>query len=262
MTPTATGAGLPRLIAIMDRLRAEDGCPWDRAQTLLTLKGYLIEETLEVLDVMTTDATEHCEELGDLLFQVVFQSRIRAEEGAFSLDDVIASIADKLERRHPHVFGDETIDDPAEVARRWESIKTTEGKSSRPSDVATDWSALVRAQKVGSRASRVGFDWPDIAGPVAKVHEELREVEEVLTAPDTAGAAARHHEIGDLLFSVVNVARHLGVSAEAALHDATARFGGRVERVQRTLEADGTTSKEASPETLDRLWELHKHARD
>jgi tetrapyrrole methylase family protein/MazG family protein len=259
MSGTPRPPQLERLAAIMARLRAPDGCPWDRAQTLLSLKPWLLEETQEVLDVMDKDATAHCEELGDLLFQVVFQARIREEAGAFDLADVVAGISDKLERRHPHVFGTETIEDAGAVAARWEAIKQTEGKTAAPADVAREWPALLRAQKVGSRASRQGFDWPDVSGPLAKVHEELGEVEGAMREPEAARAAALHHEVGDLLFAVVNLARHLGVSAEAALHDATGRFTGRVGRVQAAAAEQGLNTKDMDPAELDVLWERHKH---
>lgn len=259
MTSEPRPLNLERLADIMARLRAPDGCPWDREQTLLSLKPWLLEETQEVLDVMDGPADLHCEELGDLLFQVVFQSQIRKESGDFDIADVIAGIADKLERRHPHVFGTEIIDDPAVVATRWEAIKQSEGKNTTPSDIPRDWSALMRAQKAGSRASRRGFDWPDVSGPLAKIHEEAAEVEDALSFPPETRAAALHHEIGDLLFAVVNVARHLGVSAEAALHDATSRFAARVDRVNRVLDERGLNSTEVTATELDLLWERHKH---
>jgi tetrapyrrole methylase family protein/MazG family protein len=253
------GAGLDRLLGIMARLRAPDGCPWDRAQSLLSLKPWLLEEAVETLEVMDGDPALHCEELGDLLFQIVFQARLREEEGAFAMRDVVASIADKLERRHPHVFGAESIDDPAEVARRWDALKAEEGKTAHPAEVPDTWPALLRAQKVGSRASKLGFDWPDAAGPLAKVDEELAEVRAAMHAPASQRAAALHHEVGDLLFAVVNVARHLGVSAEAALHDASARFVGRVGRVEALLASDGLSAKTAGDAALDAAWERAKH---
>lgn len=245
----------------MARLRAPDGCPWDRAQTLLSLKPWLLEETVETLEVMDGDPELHCEELGDLLFQIVFQARLREEEGAFGMREVVASIADKLERRHPHVFGEETIEDTAEVARRWDALKAEEGKTARPADVPETWPALLRAQKAGSRAAKAGFDWPDAGGPLAKVDEELAEVRAAMGEPESTRAAALHHEVGDLLFAVVNVARHLGVSAEAALHDATARFVGRVERVEAALAEDGLTAKTVDAAALDVAWERAKHDR-
>lgn len=243
----------------MARLRAPDGCPWDRAQSLLSLKPWLLEEAVETLEVMDGDPGLHCEELGDLLFQIVFQARLREEEGAFGMREVVAGIADKLERRHPHVFGAESIDDPDEVARRWDVLKAEEGKTAHPAEVSGSWPALLRAQKVGSRASKLGFDWPDAAGPLAKVDEELAEVRAAMCEPAPRRAAALHHEVGDLLFAVVNVARHLGVSAEAALHDASARFVGRVERVEAALAAEGLTAKTVGEAALDAAWERAKH---
>jgi tetrapyrrole methylase family protein/MazG family protein len=256
----SAGPAIERLAAIMGRLRAPDGCPWDREQTLLSLRHYLVEEAQEVLEVMEGQPAAHCEELGDLLFQVVFQSQIRAEQGDFALADVITGIADKLERRHPHVFGTEQADDATAVLTRWEALKRAEGKPHAVSDVAVDWPALLRAHKVSVRAAREGFDWPDAAGPLAKVVEETAEVQAAMAL--TAGserAAALHHELGDLLFAATNLARKLGVSPEAALHDATARFTGRVARVTAALAAEGLTPLTAGPDTLDAAWERLKH---
>ncbi len=256
------GPEIVRLAGIMARLRAPDGCPWDRAQSLLSLRHYLVEETQEVLEVMEGPAHLHREELGDLLFQIVFQSQIRSESGDFTLGDVIAELADKLERRHPHVFGAaEALADADTVATRWEAIKREEGKAHKVADVPADWPALLRAHKVSTRAAREGFDWPDVEGPLAKVAEETAEVREALAMPPgPAREAALHHEVGDLLFAAVNLARKAGVSPEAALHDATARFTGRVARVTEALAADGHHPRSVPPEVLDAAWERLKHA--
>jgi tetrapyrrole methylase family protein/MazG family protein len=257
----SAGAAIERLEAIMARLRAPDGCPWDREQSLLTLRHYLVEETQEVLEVMEGAPVAHCEELGDLLFQIVFQSQIRREDGHFELTDVIAGIADKLERRHPHVFGGESVATADAVLTQWEALKRAEGKTHAVADVPAGWPALLRAHKVSVRAAREGFDWPDVEGPLAKVAEETAEVRGAMALPDgPARADALHHELGDLLFAAVNVARKLGVSPEAALHDATVRFTGRVARVTAALSDAGLTPSTAGPEALDAAWERLKHA--
>jgi MazG family protein len=227
---TARDPDLGRLQRIMARLRAPDGCPWDREQSLETLRHYLLEESYEVLEVMTgARPEEHCEELGDLLLQIAFQSQIRSETNNFQLADVVDSICHKMLRRHPHVFGEEDAQDAAAVSSRWEEIKLAEGKRGGPSDVSRQLPALMRAEKIGSKAAKLGFDWPDIAGPIAKVREELAEVEGALG--DGGDRERLHAELGDLLFAVVNVARHLEVRPEQALHHASDRVTRRVEGV-------------------------------
>jgi len=252
------GASLTRLVEIMDRLLAPDGCPWDREQTLETLRPFLVEETYEVLDALARrDVAGHCEELGDLLMQIVFHAAIRRAEGAFAIDDVVASISEKLVRRHPHVFGDtKNIDTPDQVLAQWETIKRAEKaaaglKSDRALAGVPQGPALARAQKLGGRASKVGFDWPDWEGSYAKIEEEVVELKEAARAKDTA---AIHHELGDLLFAVVNVARKLGVDAENALVDATNRFQQRFEFVEDRLTDRGKTPRTSTLEEMDSLW--------
>lgn len=247
---------LARLAGIMHALRAPDGCPWDREQSLETLRHYLLEESHEVLEVMTgEDAALHCEELGDLLLQIAFQAQLRSETGAFDLADVVASICDKLESRHPHVFGDERAADAAAVSRRWDEIKHREGKPRGPAGVSQHLPALMRAEKIGEKAAKLGFDWPDPEGPLAKVSEELRELEAARAIEDPALRSRRlHEELGDLLFSVVNVARHLGVRPELALHDASARFLTRFAAVS----AQVPDTRTATLDELDRAWEAAK----
>lgn len=251
---------LGRLARVMADLRA--GCPWDREQTLETLRHFLLEETYEVLEVMNSpDSAAHCEELGDLLFQVVFQSQIRSENGDFELADVVDAIADKLIFRHPHVFAGETVADRDAVVKRWDELKRAEGKPQGPAGVSERFPALIRAEKVGSRAAKSGFDWPDLSGPIAKIREELAELEEVVGTPtitDSQRAARLHAELGDLLFAVVNVARHLGVRAEVALDDATTRFVRRFAHVEDSLHADGRRIEETAATELDRRWEAAK----
>lgn len=244
---------LGRLARVMDALRAPDGCPWDREQSLETLRHYLLEETHEVLEVMTGDEPElHCEELGDLLLQIAFQSQIRSESGSFQIADVVDAITDKLLRRHPHVFGDESVADAAAVTVRWDELKKAEGKPEGPAAVSEALPALMRAEKVGQKAKKVGFDWPDVRGPIAKVREELAEIEAELAAA-TVDPTRVHAELGDLLFSVVNLARHLEVRPELALHDATARFITRFEGVMRRVDPAARTL-----ESLDAAWEAEK----
>lgn len=250
--------GLDRLRQVVERLRAPDGCPWDRRQSLESMVHYLLEETYEVVDVMTADADAHREELGDLLFQIVFHAQLRAEEGAFTLDEVVDGIADKLIRRHPHVFGDEDGSDPERVALRWEQLKREEGRG--PLDgIPRALPALMRAEKVGKRAARVGFDWPDVDGPIDKLREEVDELAEAAKSGDRDQAL---HELGDVLFSAVNVARHLKVHPEDALTGTTERFMARFAWVLARLEAEspGTTPEEAGLERLDRLWDEAKLA--
>ena len=248
---------LGRLARIMAALRAPDGCPWDREQSLETLRHYLLEEAHEVLEVMTgDDPAAHCEELGDLLLQIAFQSQIRSESGAFELADVVDVICDKMERRHPHVFGDEHAADAGHVTRRWDEIKRQEGKAEGPGAVSGTLPALMRAEKIGHKAAKVGFDWPDVRGAIAKVREELDELERELPGPGAERDPVRvHAELGDLLFAVTNVARHLGVRPELALHDAsvtfTRRFDAMVARLPRAPEA-------CNAEELDAAWEAVK----
>ena len=262
----APGSSLSRLVEIMDRLLAPDGCPWDREQTLASLRPFLVEETYEVLDALERDHVEdHREELGDLLMQVVFQAALRQAEGAFGIDDVVAEICDKLVRRHPHVFGAPGASDArtsAEVLTQWEQIKAGEKAKKAAAAARTlggvlpGLPALARAQKLGDKAGLVGFDWGGWQGSLAKVREEVDEVTEV--AP-TAGAAA-HHEIGDLLFAVVNLARKLGVDAESALHDASRRFTQRFEYIEDRLGEAGRRPADSNLEEMDALWNAAKAA--
>jgi uncharacterized protein YabN with tetrapyrrole methylase and pyrophosphatase domain len=261
----------------MDHLLAPGGCPWDREQTLETLRPFLVEETYEVLDALARgDVAGHCEELGDLLMQVVFHAALRREQGAFDFDAVANAISDKLVRRHPHVFvaaagtADGTsaiaaagaagaagaVTTSAEVLAQWEKIKQAEkaaagAKQGRILDGVKPGPALARAQKLGSKASKVGFDWPSWEGSHDKIREEVDEVAEAARAGD---AAAAHHEVGDLLFAVVNLARKLGVDAENALIDATARFQRRFEFVEDRLIERGKTPATSTLEEMDSLW--------
>jgi len=223
---------IERLLAIMQRLRSADGCEWDRAQTFETIASYTIEEAYEVADAITRrDMADLKDELGDLLLQVVFHSRIAEEAGLFAFDDVVAAISDKMERRHPHIFGE--VD--AGGHHLWEQVKAAErqakGVGGTLDGVALGLPALQRAEKMQKRAARVGFDWPDAAGPRDKINEELREVE-------SAGSDdEREDELGDLLFAVVNWSRHLKVDPEAALRRATAKFEQRFRAMEQMTDA-------------------------
>jgi len=255
------GESLAQLVDIMDRLLAPDGCPWDREQTLESLRPFLVEETYEVLDALSRDnPADHCEELGDLLMQIVFQAAIRRQQGAFDIDAVVASISEKLVRRHPHVFAKaEGVDTSEKVLAQWDQIKAAEkaakgdagGKPKRTLDGVPKGPALARAQKIGSRCGKVGFDWPGWEGSFAKIEEEVREVREAIESGDQA---AMHGEIGDLLFAVMNVARKVGVDAENALIDATTKFEKRFAFVEDRLAERGKAPKESTLDEMDALW--------
>jgi nucleoside triphosphate diphosphatase len=239
-------APLLRIRAIVERLRDPvDGCDWDRVQTFATIAPYTIEEAYEVADAIARDDPAAIkEELGDLLFQVVLHARIAEQAGQFSLDDVATAIADKMERRHPHIFGDAT------VRPDWEALKAAERSDASALDgVALALPALMRAEKLQKRAARTGFDWPDTGGPRAKIFEELSEIETAASDDD------REDEVGDLLFAVVNLARHLRVDPEVALRRANAKF----ERRFRVIElADGFSA--LSLDEKEALWTTAKEA--
>jgi MazG family protein len=252
------GSSLAGLVEIMDRLLSPNGCPWDREQTLETLRPFLVEETYEVLDALARDdASDHCEELGDLLMQIVFQAALRRDQGAFDIDAVVASISEKLIRRHPHVFAKvEGVDTPDKVLAQWDQIKAAEKaekgeEKRRVLDGIPAGPALVRAQKIGNRCGKVGFDWPGWEGSFAKVEEEVTEVLGAVRAQDSREV---HKEIGDLLLAVVNLSRKLGVDAENALVDATKRFEQRFAIVEDRLVDRGKTPQQSNLEEMDALW--------
>ena len=258
------GPAIDHLRAILARLRGPGGCPWDREQTLETLKPCLIEECYELLDVMDGSSCDaHAEELGDVLLQVLFQAQLREERGDFTLDAVARRLAAKLIRRHPHVFGETQVNGTADVLRNWEAIKKGERTGngepaalrSALAGVPAALPALLRAQRVQAKASRVGFDWPDSAGPRQKIAEELAELEAAVAAQDHQAVA---DEMGDLLFSVVNLCRFLKIDAETALRDCTARFSARFQAIERRFQAEGRDLRACTPEELDRHWEAVK----
>jgi MazG family protein len=255
-----TGAEVTKLVGLMQRLLAPDGCPWDREQTLATLVPYLVEETYEVVDALASgNVADHREELGDLLLQVVFQSELRHAEGAFGIDDVARGIVAKLVRRHPHVFGEVKAQNSDEALASWAKLKAEEkakqGKKGALDGIPKSAPALLRASRAGEKAGAVGFDWPDATGPRQKVDEELGELDRALAGGDRA---AIEHELGDTLFALVNLARKLGLDAESALRAATDRFGRRFAHLEETLGAQGRAVRDASPEEQDRLWEQAK----
>jgi len=254
--PTPSEA-IERLLAIMARLRGPGGCPWDREQTLASLRPYVLEETYEVLEAIDVgDPREHCEELGDLLLQIVFQAQLTKEAGQFAFEDVAEAISDKLVSRHPHVFGDSDVKDAEGVLKQWAALKKKEkeakgGGKSVLEGVPREMPALARADRLTEKASRIGFDWPDASGPRAKVEEELRELDAAIAAGDRAEI---EHELGDALFALANLARKLSVAPEEALRGAIRRFIERFEHIERGLERAGVPHGEGSLAQMDELW--------
>lgn len=250
------------LVETMKRLRGPDGCPWDHEQTHESLKPYLLEECYEALEAVDSgDRSRLCGELGDVLLQVVFHAQIAAEDQTFTIDDVCARIREKLEYRHPHVFADTQVSGTEEVLDNWEVLKRREAENvSRRSALdgtPSSLPALKRATDVQKKAARVGFDWPDERGPLAKIREELGELEE---ARETHDATAIAHELGDLLFAVVNFSRFLRVDAEDALRTACDRFSARFREMEALAEADGGALPGMSLEAMDELWERAKES--
>jgi len=257
--------GFQGLVAIMDRLRGADGCPWDREQDYGTLRGYLLEECYEVAESLDRDdASSLCEELGDLLFQIVFLSRIAKEEQSFTIDDVIRGISEKMIRRHPHVFGSETADTSAEVLEKWEAIKriekqesgkATDGEPSLLGGIPAALPALLRAERLGTKAARVGFDWEERTQVLHKLDEELRELRE---AVDQGDREACREELGDVLFTLAMVARWMKVEPEAALQRANVKFARRFGDVEAELRRRGVSVREAGLPLLEELWQRAK----
>lgn len=247
-----------RLVGIMMRLRGENGCPWDRAQSPGSLSRHLIEEAYEVLEAIESESWGDLrEELGDLLLQIVFQAQIASEEGRFDIEDVVDSISTKLERRHPHIFGDEEAKTPEEVALKWDRIKKEEKKSDQPVGAPPGIPALLAALKMQGQAAREGFDWTCGEDVFEKLEEEARELWEARDGD----LKKLKDEIGDLLFTVVNISRHYGVDPEAALRSACHKFGGRYRMM---VEAVGEAGKDFSDMEIsekDKFWEKAKKDR-
>ena len=257
------GDTFPRLVELMQRLLAPDGCPWDREQSFESLRRYVLEEAAEVVDAIDDgDRRELRDELGDLLLQVVFLCELGRAEAAFGPDDVVAAVVDKLVRRHPHVFGDAEADDSAQVLARWERIKADEraehGKSGGVlGSIPRSLPALLRAQRVGEKAANVGFDWPVADGPRHKLAEELAELDVALAAGDSDRIEA---ELGDALFALVNVARHAKVDAEAALRRTITEFNRRFEHVEQRVDDEhgGFGSGRPPLDVLEGYWQEAK----
>jgi MazG family protein len=255
------GALFERLLNIMARLRGPDGCPWDREQTRTSLKPYIVEETYEVLEAIEgSDLGAVEEELGDLLFQVVFHAQIAHERGEFTMADVLVRLCDKMVSRHPHVFGDASVNTAGDALAQWEAIKQRQAEEAGRRRSVIDGvpralPSLLRAQRMQSKASRVRFDWPDAAAAWAKVTEEVEEATRALRDGDQR---LIQEELGDVLFSVVNVARLSGIDAEEALACANEKFRRRFTDMEADLIAQGTSVGQAGQEQLDRSWEAAK----
>jgi tetrapyrrole methylase family protein/MazG family protein len=246
------------LVEVMARLRR--GCPWDREQTHESLVPYLVEETHEVVEAIEGHSdNELCEELGDLLLQIVFHSQLATERGKFSIADVVDGLANKMIRRHPHVFGDQAVSSVAEVWQNWDQLKALEpaaqARQSKLDGIPKSLGALQRGQKMQEKAARVGFDWPDLHGVREKLAEELAELEHARREGDQR---AIREELGDVLFSFVNLSRALGVDAEGAMRDANAKFYRRFAFMERRAERAGKSLNDLSLDELEELWQLAK----
>jgi tetrapyrrole methylase family protein/MazG family protein len=242
-----------KLVAIIDRLRGPNGCPWDREQTHSSLKGNLTEETYEVLEAIDEgDMGKLCEELGDLLMQIVLHAQIASEGDDFNIDDVTLGISTKLIRRHPHVFADAEAKDAQQVIANWEVLKREEGKGSLLSGLPKEMPALAYSQAMGRRVARVGFDWEDLTGIVEKLAEEVAEFSEAIEHQE------RVREFGDLLFTLANIARHIDIDLEAALRGANERFYRRFSHMEEACQKRGISLSSLSPEEQNALWEQAK----
>jgi nucleoside triphosphate diphosphatase len=275
----STGEKFEKAVAIMARLRAPGGCPWDREQTFDTIKKYTLEETYEVLEAIDNrDWPELTSELGDLLLQVLFYAEMGKEDGRFSIDDVLDALSHKLVHRHPHVFGDVKAADADQVLKNWEALKAEEKKDKKDcpgaetllSGVSSKVPALLEAHKISSKAARVGFDWPTVEGILEKLEEETHELREhmanlpagKLKESDKRVSPEMHslleEEIGDLFFVLVNLARHLDVDAESALRKTNRKFRRRFGFVEEQLTKKGGKLEEASLEQMEALWQQAK----
>jgi ATP diphosphatase len=281
----STGAKFERAVAIMARLRAPGGCPWDREQTFDTIKRYTLEETYEVLEAIDNrDWKELSGELGDLLLQVLFYSEMAQEQGSFTIDDVLDALSNKLIHRHPHVFGDTKADDSAQVLRNWEALKAQEKRKSLHSDgggsesmpelllegVSSKMPALQEAHKISSKAAHVGFDWPHVQGLFEKLSEETRELQAHLQDLSPAGELSRkpevpeelrqhvEDEVGDLFFVLVNIARYLSVDPESALRKTNRKFRRRFGWLEEHLRRQGRALEQATLEEMETLWQQAK----
>jgi MazG family protein len=276
MSGMSAGVGerFEKLVEIMRALRAPDGCPWDREQTHASLRPFLLEETYEALDAIDSGSPLHlCEELGDVLFEVVFMSRISEEAGDFTIADTIDAIADKLVRRHPHVFARQTGDSPltsSQVIEKWETLKARErAESGKTPKVKTTLSgvpktlpSLLRAYEIGSRAAAVGFDWARAADVLDKIEEEVAEVRLEVESGATDNRSRAEEEMGDLLFAIANLSRKLGIEPEGALRKANEKFTRRFEAIEAAFKARGRAMSDASLEEMETEWQRVKATKD
>lgn len=252
---------IQRLITIVERLRSPDGCPWDKAQTIRSLRPYLLEECHEFLVAIDhSDIDDIRNELGDLLLQLVLYARIYEEDGLFNLNDAAEAICNKLVRRHPHVFDKQTGQENVDLDQQWESIKQGEkiNAGKQPSmfeQVDSDLPPLLAARKISEKAARIGLDWPDAKSVLDKVREELDELEEAMQDENDADI---EHELGDLIFSVVNLSRHLKMESALALRKSLIRFTDRTLKVETILQGQNRTFKDVGSTELDRLWNQAK----
>ena len=250
-----------KLVEIMARLRGEGGCEWDRAQTHETLRQYLVEETHEVVDaIRKKEPSLLCEELGDLLLQILFHARIAQENGEFDISDVLSSISGKMVRRHPHVFGGTRADSPEAVSRQWEHIKRTVENRTHASivgGVPRDFPSLLRASKISKKAARAGFDWERTEQVLEKVEEEFGELKDAMAGED---AERIEHEFGDVLFALVNLARFLHLNPEIAMMAANDRFERRFREMEKIAMESGHSIEAADMATLEDLWRRAKKA--
>lgn len=259
MTPTAEK--FLALLEIVSRLRAPDGCPWDQKQTPQTFKQYLVEETHELLEAINDDNPSHiCEELGDLLFQILFLNNLYQEKNLFTLFDVIDSIAAKMIRRHPHVFGSKTIDSEQELRQQWQAIKNQENETKAEprhflDSIPKSLPALRRAQRVADRVAREGFDWPDLSGAFGKVTEEFQELQDAFAH---GSREQIREEFGDLLFALAVVARKADIDGEEALHEATDKFTTRFLALENLMSDQGKQIADLAPDALLAIWQQTK----
>jgi tetrapyrrole methylase family protein / MazG family protein len=271
------GEWFEKLVAVQARLRAPNGCPWDREQTHQSLRTYLIEEAYEVLEALESgDDAKFAEEMGDLLLQIVFHSQIAREEGRFTVADVIREIHDKMIRRHPHVFGKTRAKDSAEVLRNWERIKAEERRSSQNKDDSTAGERAPKAEslldgvsralpatlegfQLTRKASRIGFDWDDAGGVFEKLQEETEELKKALEEQDQR---KREEELGDLLFAAVNLSRFLKIDPEIALKKANTKFSRRFREMERLARKNGREFKDVSRAEMEALWDATKKAEE
>jgi nucleoside triphosphate diphosphatase len=272
-------ANFQDLVALMARLRSPEGCPWDREQTYATLAPMLLEEAYEAFEAVEEARQGRpanlCEELGDLLFQIVFYAQVAAERGEFTIDDVTGQIHSKMVRRHPHVFGDVVVRDNEELLRNWEALKaeekraagkeeTDEGEASLLDGVSSKAPALMEAHQLATKAARVGFDWRNVEEIFDKLHEEVDELRAAIASRRDAGPDAEpeqqrvREELGDLLFAVTNIARHLHVEPEAALKLTNRKFRRRFRHIERGLKARGRELGSATIEEMEELWQEAK----